>query len=103
MVDPTLLCRKHLLGEHVECHMMVGTILKHHTIAGYIRNGLMEVHNIQRRHNELAVEIMHRGYNHKSDLPIFNSWKEGRVDIEGNLRELSKRCPECRKRIEKIK
>ena len=26
MVDPRLLCRKHLLGEHVENHMFIGTL-----------------------------------------------------------------------------
>ena len=28
MIDPTMLCTKHLLGEHVELHMFVGTINK---------------------------------------------------------------------------
>ena len=28
MIDPKLLCRKHLLGEHLEIHMFVGTINK---------------------------------------------------------------------------
>jgi hypothetical protein len=28
MVDPRLVCSKHLLGEHVELHMFVGCLLK---------------------------------------------------------------------------
>lgn len=101
MVDPKLLCRKHLLGEHVECHMFVGTINKSITIKGYVNKGLVEVHNIRNRHNVLAEEIRNRGYDHKSPLPEFKSWKEGSIDIESNLKELSRRCPECKKRIER--
>lgn len=99
-VDPKLLCRKHILGEHVECHMFVGTINKKSSLSGYISRGLVEVHNIEKRHAELVSEMIRRGYNHKSPLPEFRSWTEGHVDSEANLVELARRCPECRKRIE---
>lgn len=101
-VDPRLLCRKHILGEHVECHMFVGTILHNKPLSGtrYIRDGLVEVHSIKSRHEELVSEMVRRGYNHKSPLPEFKSWHEGHVDSEANLIELARRCPECRKRIE---
>lgn len=99
-VDPKILCQRHILGEHVECHMFAGCINKGISMAGYISKGLVEIHNIQARHEELADEMTSRGYNHKSPLPEFKSWIEGNVNREENLWELSRRCPECKKRIE---
>ena len=52
MVDPSLLCRKHLLGEHLECHMFVGTINKNISIKGYIKNGLCEPDKLEIRKNQ---------------------------------------------------
>jgi hypothetical protein len=102
MVDPRYLCQKHLCGEHVECHMMAGCINKNMSMKGYISNGLIEIHNIQSRHNQLVIEMLNRGYNHKSPLPEFNSWIEGNINITTNINELKHRCPECKKRIEVI-
>ena len=28
MVDPRFMCRAHILGEHRECHALIGTILQ---------------------------------------------------------------------------
>ncbi len=41
-VLPEYLCRKHLLGEHVEMHMFVGTIKRGVSLNGYIKNKLVE-------------------------------------------------------------
>lgn len=98
-VDPELLCRQHLLGEHVELHMFVGCITRKKSIAGYIRDGLVEVHHIARRHQLLADEMRKRGYNHQSPIKAKKLGRAGCVDTEANIRELAKRCPECRKRI----
>ncbi len=100
MVDPKLLCRQHLLGEAREMHTLVGSILKGINISGskYVTTGLVEVHNIRRRHDELAEEMILRGYNHKSPLPEVTLWSEGQVDSELNMIELRRRCPECEKR-----
>lgn len=104
MIDPRLLCRQHLLGEAREMHTLVGTILHGKKLSGtkYITTGLVEVHNIKSRHDELSIEMLRRGYNHKSPLPEFKSWTEGCVDPEANLIELTKRCPECCRRINGI-
>ena len=99
LVNPKLLCRKHLLGEHVECHMFVGTILKSKSLNGYFQNGLLEVHSLKKRHLQLAQEMIVRGYKHKSKLPYFRSWQEGYVSRKDNLIELSKRCVDCRRKI----
>lgn len=95
LVPPEVMCRKHLLGEHVEMHMFVGTINKGTSIQGYISDGLVEVHRIKARHDALAEEMTHRGYNHASPLPEFEAWQEGSVDPSKSQRELIRRCKEC--------
>lgn len=101
MINPKLLCNKHLSGEHVECHMLVGCINKDKSLTGYIENGLIEIHNIRQRHHELEEEMRNRGMKADSPLPKFKTYKLGVVDVSNSLKELSKRCPECRKRIVK--
>ena len=96
MVNPSLMCRKHLLGEHVECHMFVGTLLKNISVNGYLSKGLLEIHNLRSRHEELSREMTKRGYSHKSELPEFVSRECGSIDRAANLMELARRCPLCR-------
>ena len=105
LVDPKLLCNKHLLGEHCEMHAFIGTIKKGISIKGYITKGLIEPEKIQERHNELAYEMETRGMHHNS--PLFTNisfWNgnKGHIDIEANLIELSNRCEKCRKKIGEI-
>ena len=100
-VDPALLCRKHLLGEHVEHHMMVGTLRKNRSLAGHIERGQIAVHTIIERHAALAAEMKRRGMQHSSPLPRGTHalvWTEGHVDSEANLVELARRCSDCRAR-----
>lgn len=42
MVPPIVMCQQHLLGEHVEMHMLIGAMKKGTSMAGYCQNGLME-------------------------------------------------------------
>ena len=100
MLPPSIMCRKHLLGEHVEMHMLVGTLLKGISVQGYIDNQLVELEHIRARHQELVEEMTERGYNHKSPLPDYPEVSGGVVDREENLRDLATRCPDCRARIE---
>jgi hypothetical protein len=98
-VDPALMCQQHLLGEHVEMHMLAGSIRKGISLEGYINGGLVETDKLVERHEALAAEMAARGYNHKSPLPIFDVLvAEGKVDREANLKELARRCPECAKK-----
>lgn len=99
MVPPEVLCRKHLLGEHVELHMFVGALNKQHSIDGYVSRGMVEVQSITSRHEALALEMQRRGYNHTSSLPSFTERVEGVVDPSVSLVELARRCPDCRERI----
>ena len=79
-------------------HMFVGTLNKGKSIKGYLRNKLIEVHNIRKRHDEIVEELEKRGrWNHQSPLPEFKSEVLGEVDIEANQRELARRCERCRK------
>lgn len=98
-VEPNILCRNHLLGEHLELHMFVGTILAKKSLDGYIKSGLLDTSKIEKRHKELVKEMKKRGYNHKSILPSFKVKNKGFVDKNKNIKELFKRCERCRKLI----
>ena len=96
LVNPRLMCRRHLLGEHVELHMMVGCIVRGKSLAGYIETGLIDTRLIRRRHLELVREMERRGYTHASELPAFKALgKGGGIDAAGNLLELRRRCKSC--------
>ena len=98
-IDPKFLCRKHLLGEHVEGHMFIGCIKKGTSLKGYIDKGLVEIHNIKSRHDELSIEMKKRGYNHKTPMEEFEYKEIGYVNSNENLKELYRRCENCRNRI----
>ena len=102
-VNPKVMCRQHLLGEHLEMHMFKGCWEKGKSVSGYIEKGLVEMTEVKNRHDELVIEMSRRSYNHKSPMEIFLrnvSFYDGQVDEKANLIELAKRCPECKKRIE---
>jgi len=108
-VDPKLLCRKHLLGEHLEMHMFINAIREKKSIAGYLANGLVEPERIVKRHNELAREMQNRGYHHRSDVSEedariveeYSAGNEhsGHVNVERSIRDLLARCNECAQRM----
>ena len=106
MVDPTKMCRQHLLGEHQECHSFVGVInkwrqggkgaIKDFCRSKYVTQGLVEIHTIGQRHEELSKEMVRRGYHHNSVLPPYYMIICGKVDVKVNEVELSRRCKNCR-------
>jgi hypothetical protein len=103
-VDPKIMCRQHLLGEHVEHHMFVGTINKGIDLEGYVGNGLIETNTLHSRHDQLVEEMKRRGYNHKSPL-LSHRLEEiplGKVNRVDSLRELLRRCDECRARYQDV-
>lgn len=97
LINPKKLCRKHLLGEHLEMHMFAGAIKKGKGISGYIKNDLVVLGKIKSRHDKLAKEMKRRGYKHKSKLANFNEGKGGTIVIRRNIEELRRRCKDCRK------
>ncbi len=100
MVDPRIMCRNHLLGEHAELHLFAWSIDQKRSVKGYLRKGLLEIHNLHGRHEELAKEMRRRGYQHSSDFD--EKWKHaerwGSINKERSLAELINRCPKCKKR-----
>lgn len=103
MVNPKILCRNHLLGEHKELHQLLGSIKKKKSIKGHVEKGQVEIHNIEKRHKELVQEMKARGYNHQSPLRYKTKVKTGKINILENYRELEKRCANCRKLIKNKK
>lgn len=105
MIDPSLLCRQHLLGEHSEIHKHKHNFEKRHNMSGRI--GQMFPLQMQARHDELVEELLRRGYNHNSPyeapdvsyLPavVLNA----EPDLIANADDLFRRCTACRQRIER--
>ena len=99
MVDPRIMCDRHLLGEHVEIHMCVGTLRRGRSVAGFLERGLLELHNLYKRHQQLVREMERRGMRHRSPLARIRPKRAGRVDRLANLEELARRCAACREAI----
>ena len=99
MVDPKIMCRKHLLGEHVELHMLVGHLQRARRIDGFVRNNCVQPRSINARHKALAKEMERRGYTHASPLqqPAIAAHQHPRakVDTVAALANLLDRCAEC--------
>lgn len=94
-VNTKKMCRNHLVGEHVETHMFAGCIKRKKSLRGYIDTGLVEVHNLKKRHDVLAKEMRRRKMNHKSPYPSVRLIRGGKVDVKRSLSDLRKRCPNC--------
>ncbi|RJQ27286.1 hypothetical protein C4577_01590 [Candidatus Parcubacteria bacterium] len=102
-VDPKIMCRQHLLGEHLETHMFLGSIVSGKSVDGFLTKGLLEIHNLQSRHDELVGEMTRRGYRHISSLIIPSKvaiLQIGYIDEQKSLQELLSRCPKCRRNYE---
>jgi hypothetical protein len=107
MVNPRQMCRKHLLGEHVELHMFMGTIKKRKNLDGYVKNNLLDFMSIPKRHSELVSEMIRRGYHHQSklidlekkDIEYYNHQVVlSEVDRQESRLELARRCEKCKER-----
>ena len=104
LVNPKVMCQKHLCGEHLEMHMFLGALKKRKKIDGYIKNNLFEPRLLYQRHKDLADEMVRRGYKHKSplyeidcawilDLPVHQQYWE--INKKAALNDLLCRCSEC--------
>ena len=103
-VDPRILCRFHLLGEHVEMHMFQGCISKKKKIKGYIDKNLCDPKLIKERHDLLATEMVARKMNHKTPIdenPDCSYLGEDKIiiDMKKSKDDLLSRCPRCRARL----
>lgn len=98
LVDPRILCRKHLLGEHGEIHKHRHNFVKKHKMNGRI--GQIDPSLMEKRHQELAEEMIIRGYTHASpyEQPDISYLPEMKVDVNLALTDLLSRCNECEQR-----
>lgn len=110
MVDPSILCIKHLLGEHGELHKFKHTFVKKYSIKGRMEPIVqIDPKNMKVRHDELVLEFERRGYNHKSpyEMPdisyLPSKYQNVIVDIDYNIKDLIERCPDCKERYIKFK
>lgn len=105
MVPPELMCRRHLLGEHAETHMFLGTLQKGRSVAGFLSRGLLEPASLKMRHDGLAAEMEARGYRHLSPMvgeivkkavsTLSQADIAVQVDSKKAIVELCSRCKEC--------
>lgn len=101
MIDPKLLCRKHLLGEHGEIHKHRHNFVKQHKMDG--RRGQIEPAAMETRHDELAAEMLRRGYNHQSPFEQPDTSylpNDMTVDISTSIEDLKSRCPDCKDNLD---
>jgi hypothetical protein len=91
---PSTMCRQHLLGEHVETHMMVASLNRGKNLDGFY-SGLIDTRLIRPRHDALVAEMLRRGYQHRSPLPAFLDPQRGRLNGETP----QTRCSKCLNRV----
>lgn len=109
MIDPRLLCNKHLIGEHGEIHKHLHNFIKKHKIDGRIYPIVqIEPSSMEKRHNELEKEMeirFNKKYNSPykqpdiSYLPI--KQQKAIVDIKQSIQDLYNRCENCKQKIQK--
>lgn len=109
MVNPEVLCRRHLLGEHSEIHKHRHVFEKRISIKNRILKGQIEPLSMKERHDELVSEMLKRSYKHNSeyiqpDISYLSPDERNfRVNREGALSDLLERCEECRRRYNELK
>ena len=111
MIKPQCMCTQHLLEEHREIHTFIGTLRKGISIKSYLVGDLVDPHLIADHHDEIVKEFERRdwesSFNHKTPIDraeleqLTKGLLRGNINIEVNLRELSRRCYRCRALIEK--
>ena len=106
MINPKLLCRKHLLGEHGEIHKHRHNFVKQHSISKRVSPVVqIEPVSMEKRHDELAEEMVRRGFNHNSpykqpDLSYLSETERNvKVDLNNSINDLTNRCLICTKNI----
>ncbi len=109
MVNPKIMCSKHLCGEHGEIHKHRHNFVKGHSMSGRILENCLEPSSLQSRHDELEKELNFRqgdeGRRRTSSpfdapdisyLPV--DQRLYKIDVEKNLQLLISRCHQCKQR-----
>lgn len=112
MINPKLLCDRHLLGEHLELHKHLPSFKKRHSISNRVSPVVqIEPLSMQSRHDMLAEEIGKRwpkNNPHRSPFPVDiktlleylpERERSVKVDLSISETDLCNRCPSCRERI----
>jgi hypothetical protein len=110
LVDPKIMCQKHLCSEHAEHHMFLGSMKKRKKLDKFFLHNCLEPQSLRLRHQELADEMIARGYKHISPLEdpwIFMNYlteeqKNYRIDKGASLKNLLERCPICFQRYQRL-
>lgn len=110
LVDPKIMCQKHLCGEHLETHMFLGSLKKRKKLDKFFLHNCLEPKSLYLRHQELANQMLARGYKHES--PLEDPWdylyylndeqKNYRIDKGASLKTLLERCPKCFARYQQL-
>lgn len=103
MIKPSLLCNKHLLGEHGELHKFIPSFHKQHSVTNRVAPVVqIELSSYQSRHDELATEMIKRGMNHNSPLPPLPDFSYlpkahfyAKVNTNISVKDLKERCGDC--------
>ena len=66
MCNPKTLCRQHLLGEHGELHKFRHMFVKKRDMHTRMERNQIFPKHMKKRHDELADELLRRGYKHNS-------------------------------------
>lgn len=108
MVDPCILCDKHLKGEFVEHFMFVGTFKRKLRIQGYVQKNLVEPLSLLDRFDLLKNEMIRRNFNATKELDfelclldyLKKEWLFNQVNIVNALDDLIRRCEVCTARYQ---
>jgi hypothetical protein len=105
-VSPQQLCRQHLLGEHRELHGLWNILVVHEGTGGYshhpeTKRWVGKTRALFERHEQLVLEMDHRGYQHKSPLDrlaatgalVQDTYIDSPAEQERLLREKPCECP----------
>ena len=68
MINPELMCSKHLNDEHREIHRYIGILKSKKHIEGYCNNNLIEISSLVNRHYDIVNEMSLRGFKHNTPL-----------------------------------
>lgn len=104
-VEPGQLCQWHLLGEHRECHAMLGLVKRQmdQVIKGHVSSGQFHPRDVWQRHLELVMEMERRGFAHRSPLEIedkelLDQWNLVQLPcwtVNTSIQLLRSRCTKC--------
>ena len=101
MVNTEWMCNRHLEEEHVSIHVFVRSLKNKQVIQGFIDRGLVEIHNLWARHEELVEEMIRRGIEHNTGMPWCSHLiKGGWISQEISERDLMRECDVCRERYD---